>query len=265
MELSIIQCLLLALWAFFSINEMLGPYLGLWHRPLIAGLGAGIILGDINTGLFIGATLEMISLGVHSYGGAVVPDYTTGAILGVVFGHLSGNYDTGIAIGVPIALLGSYLDVLARLSTGICAHRADKQAANGNIKGMWGWHLFGSVPWGLSRAIPVFIGAYFGSDVAQAFIDKVPVWLTNGFAAAGHAMPALGVAILLNYLPITKQWYFAILGFVLVTFLQLPMLAIGIVGLITAVTYVQLYFKNNGNGPSINNGANDFDQIGGEF
>ncbi len=64
-EIGIIQVLLLSVWAFLSINEMLGPYLGLWHRPLIAGVGAGIILGDINTGLFIGATLEMMSLGVQ--------------------------------------------------------------------------------------------------------------------------------------------------------------------------------------------------------
>ncbi len=262
-EIGIIQVLLLSVWAFLSINEMLGPYLGLWHRPLIAGVGAGIILGDINTGLFIGATLEMMSLGVHSYGGAVVPDYTTGAILGVTFGHLTGSYESGIALGVPIALLGSYLDVLARLSTGICAHKADGHAANGNLKGMWRWHLFGSVPWGLSRAIPVFVGAYFGSEVATAFIEKVPVWLTDGFAAAGRAMPALGVAILLNYLPITKQWYFAIMGFILVCFLKLPMIAVGLVGLITAIIYVELYNKNDG--PSSSNNDADFEQIGGEF
>lgn len=241
---------------------MLGPYLGLWHRPLIAGFGAGLILGDIQTGLFVGATLEMMSLGVHSYGGAVVPDYTTGAILGVTFGYLTGSYESGIALGVPIALLGSYLDVLARLSTGICAHKADSHAANGNLKGMWRWHLFGSIPWGLSRAIPVFVGAFFGSEVATAFIEKVPVWLTNGFAAAGRAMPALGVAILLNYLPITKQWYFAIMGFILVCFLNLPMIAVGLIGLITAVIYVELYHKNDG--AKVNN-EEDFEQIGGEF
>ena len=261
-EIGIIQILLLSVWAFLSIYEMLGPYLGLWHRPLIAGFGAGLILGDIQTGLFVGATLEMMSLGVHSYGGAVVPDYTTGAILGVTFGYLTGSYESGIALGVPIALLGSYLDVLARLSTGICAHKADSHAANGNLKGMWRWHLFGSIPWGLSRAIPVFVGAFFGSEVATAFIEKVPVWLTNGFAAAGRAMPALGVAILLNYLPITKQWYFAIMGFILVCFLNLPMIAVGLIGLITAVIYVELYHKNDG--AKVNN-EEDFEQIGGEF
>ncbi|MDU6194173.1 MAG: PTS sugar transporter subunit IIC [Clostridium perfringens] len=261
-EIGIIQILLLSVWAFLSINEMLGHYLGLWHRPLIAGFGAGLILGDIQTGLFVGATLEMMSLGVHSYGGAVVPDYTTGAILGVTFGYLTGSYESGIALGVPIALLGSYLDVLARLSTGICAHKADSHAANGNLKGMWRWHLFGSIPWGLSRAIPVFVGAFFGSEVATAFIEKVPVWLTNGFAAAGRAMPALGVAILLNYLPITKQWYFAIMGFILVCFLNLPMIAVGLIGLITAVIYVELYHKNDG--AKVNN-EEDFEQIGGEF
>ena len=146
--------------------------------------------------------------------------------------------------------------------SGICAHKADSHAANGNLKGMWRWHLFGSIPWGLSRAIPVFVGAFFGSEVATAFIEKVPVWLTNGFAAAGRAMPALGVAILLNYLPITKQWYFAIMGFILVCFLNLPMIAVGLIGLITAVIYVELYHKNDG--AKVNN-EEDFEQIGGEF
>ncbi|MDU5414138.1 MAG: PTS sugar transporter subunit IIC, partial [Clostridium perfringens] len=255
------QLLLIVLYGFFINYEKNSTMFGT-YQPVTAGFITGLILGDIQTGLFVGATLEMMSLGVHSYGGAVVPDYTTGAILGVTFGYLTGSYESGIALGVPIALLGSYLDVLARLSTGICAHKADSHAANGNLKGMWRWHLFGSIPWGLSRAIPVFVGAFFGSEVATAFIEKVPVWLTNGFAAAGRAMPALGVAILLNYLPITKQWYFAIMGFILVCFLNLPMIAVGLIGLITAVIYVELYHKNDG--AKVNN-EEDFEQIGGEF
>lgn len=59
-------------------------------------------------------------------------------------------------------------------------------------------------------------------------------------------MPALGVAILLNYLPITKQWYFAIMGFILACLLNLPMIAVGLIGLITAIIYVELYHKNDG-------------------
>lgn len=258
MELSLFQIILLSLWGFITINELLFTYVGFWQRPIIAGTVAGIIAGDINTGIIIGSTLEMISLGVHSYGGAVVPDYTTGAILGTVFGYLTGSTETGIAIGVPIALLGSYLDVTARLLTSVCAHKGDHFAAKANINKMWAWHIFGCVPWGLSRALPVFIGAYFGADLAQVFIDFVPVWLTNGFAAAGHAMPAMGVALLLNYLPVNKQWPFMVVGFVLATFIGLPMIAIGLTGLVCAIIYTNLYF----NGAANNNTDT---MIGGEF
>ena len=52
------------------------------------------------------------------------------------------------------------------------------------------------------------------------------------------------------------------MGFILVCFLNLPMLAVGLVGLITAIVYVELYHKNEG--ASTNNDA-DFEQIGGEF
>lgn len=260
-SLSMIQILLLSIWAFISINELLFTYLGLWQRPIIAGTVAGLIIGDLTTGLVVGSTLEMISLGVHSYGGAVVPDYTTGAILGVVYGFLTGSVDTGIAIGVPIALLGSYLDVAARLSTAVCAHKGDRYAKEANIAKMWKWHLFGSIPWGLSRALPVFVGSFFGADIAQAFINNVPTWLTNGFAAAGSAMPALGVALLLNYLPVAKQWIFVILGFILSAYLNLPMIAIGLIGLICAVAYTTLFYRNSGN----KNQSEEHYEVGGEF
>ncbi|NDO79770.1 PTS sugar transporter [Citrobacter sp. NCU1] len=258
-SLQLWQVILLSLWAFLCINELLFTYLGLWQRPLIAGVGAGIILGDLTTGIVIGATLEMVSLGVHSYGGAVVPDYTTGSILGVVFGYLTNDISLGTTIGIPIALLGAYLDVMARMSTAICAHKGDKHAASGNIAGMWRWHLFGSVPWGLSRAIPVFIGGYFGDAVARQFIEHVPQWLMNGLTAVGHAMPALGIAILLNYLPFNKKAYFAVLGFVLVAYLKLPMIAVGILAAIVAIVYTQLYMREN------TNSKESEEQIGGEF
>lgn len=69
MELSFIQIILLTLWGFVAINELLFTYIGFWQRPIVAGTVAGIIVGDINVGIIIGSTLEMISLGVHSYGG----------------------------------------------------------------------------------------------------------------------------------------------------------------------------------------------------
>jgi PTS system mannose-specific IIC component len=71
---------------------------------LLAGFLAGLIVGDVKTGMLIGGTLELMSLGVYTYGGATVPDYMLGAILGTYFGK-GGNFDVGIALAIPAALL----------------------------------------------------------------------------------------------------------------------------------------------------------------
>lgn len=238
------QSLLLALWGFIAINEMLGVYAGGWHRPLIAGTVAGIILGDVNTGLAVGATLELASLGVHCYGGAAIPDYTTGAILGTAFGILTGKgVETAMAFAIPIALLGTYLDVLARLSTTVLVHRADQCAEEGDVDKIWSLHLLGSIPWGLSRAIPIFLGTFFGAEIAQVFLDAVPLWLINGFGAAGRAMPALGIAMLLSYLPLSNYWLFAIVGFVLAAYFKLNLIAVGLLGVSIAVAFTMVMFS----------------------
>lgn len=262
-EISFLAALLLAIWGYLSISEYIFTHLGFWHRPLVAGVVAGFIVGDLTAGIVVGATLEMASLGVHSYGGAVVPDFTTGSILGVVFAYTSGNIELGIALGIPLALLGSYLDVIARTSAVITNHKADSFAAKGDIKGIWRWHLIGSSFWGLSRAVPIFLGSYFGADYAESLVEAMPQWFMNGMNAAGSVMPALGVSILLSFLPLGKQWYFAILGFILFAYLEIPMVGVGLLALVIAITYTNLYFKGEDNGTDDTDGKTE--QVGGDF
>ena len=44
------------------------------HRPLIACTLVGLVLGDIQTGIILGGTLEMIALGWMNIGAAMAPD-----------------------------------------------------------------------------------------------------------------------------------------------------------------------------------------------
>lgn len=74
--------LALTLWAIYCTYDGLGPFLIYAQRPLIAGSVAGLIVGHPLLGLLVGATLELASLGVYTYGGATIPDYQTGAIVG---------------------------------------------------------------------------------------------------------------------------------------------------------------------------------------
>src|ERR1700737_2713196 len=128
-----ITAILLTIWAVICIFDILGPTLIMGFRPLIAGTGAGIIVGDLNLGMAIGATLELTALGVYTYGGASIPDYQTGAIIGTALaavgdGDLASNTAIGLTIGLPAAVLLASLDPIGRFLPTFWIHRADTYA-----------------------------------------------------------------------------------------------------------------------------------------
>lgn len=47
-------------------------------RPLIVGTVIGIVLGDITTGIVVGASLELVFMGVMAIGGTVPPGCGSG-------------------------------------------------------------------------------------------------------------------------------------------------------------------------------------------
>lgn len=63
----------------------------------------------------------------------------------------------------------------------------------------------------------------------------------DGLGVAGGVLPALGIAVLLRYLPISNFYGYIIIGFVLVSYLNIPMLGVALVGLALAlIRYKQL-------------------------
>ena len=78
------QIALLTIYAGFSFYDGNNTTFGT-VKPTMAGFFAGLILGDIQTGLIVGGTLNLLVLGVGNFGGASIPDYMTGALLGTAF------------------------------------------------------------------------------------------------------------------------------------------------------------------------------------
>ena len=115
-------------------------------------------IADRQLGLAVGGTLQLMMLGVASFGGASVPDFLTGAIVGTVFGALSGKgLEFSIGLAVPVGLLMVQLDILARFTNTILLHKVDKAIENLEDKKISKLILAGTIPWGLSRALPIFI------------------------------------------------------------------------------------------------------------
>ncbi|MTI47128.1 MAG: PTS sugar transporter subunit IIC [Firmicutes bacterium] len=230
--------LLLGLWAYISIIAQLT---GLWWaEALISGALTGLIVGDVNLGLQIGATLTLMSLGMWTYGGATMPDFNTGAIIGTAIGALGSGLEGGLAIAIPTSILMTQLDVLARATTTVFIHGADKHLEKGNLKGITKMHLLGQIPWGLSRGIPVFLAVWLGAGPIQKVIEWFPEWFMGGMQLAGKVLPALGFALLLNQINVKKYWPFLLVGFALFAYINMPIMGIAMLGLAIAIVYMRL-------------------------
>lgn len=217
-EISVLVILLLLVYTTVAVVDQISIQCGL-YTPLFAATFTGLLLGDLQTGLIIGATLQLMTLGVATYGGATVPDYLSGAIMGTAYAIISGQgAEYGIGLAIPIGLLLTQMDILGRMSNSFFQHYADRCAEKGDWRGVEKANLLGLIPWELSRLIPVALGLIFGQAVVEGVNAIIPAWFMTGLKTAGAILPAMGMAILMRYLPIKKYWPYFVIGFVLIAF-----------------------------------------------
>ncbi|WP_294835368.1 PTS sugar transporter subunit IIC [uncultured Lactobacillus sp.] len=71
----------------------------MFRRPLLIAPIVGIILGNLQAGLIIGATLEVMWMGIGDVGAYMAPDIITGTMISTslaIMGNTSGNiFDNG--------------------------------------------------------------------------------------------------------------------------------------------------------------------------
>jgi PTS system mannose-specific IIC component len=227
---------------------VVGLGVNMW-APLFLGLVAGILAGDVNLGLIIGSYCALMGLGFYTYGGATMPDFAVGAVFGV-FAVAKTSIATGLSteaavdqvlpVVTALALLMSLFDILGRASTTVFQHGGDNALAKRNVASFQRWFFAGTIPWMLSRAVPIFIGMLFINqyqDLANA-IQSVG-WLSQGLSVVGRALPAVGFALLLSYMDIASYWPYMLAGFVLFAYMGLPTVGLAIVGAAAAGLYMK--------------------------
>lgn len=217
-EISMLVILLLIAYTVIAVLDQISIQCGI-YTPLFAATFTGLLMGDLPLGLTVGATLQLMTLGVATYGGATVPDYLSGAIMGTAYAIISGQgAEYGIGLAIPIGLLLTQMDILGRMSNSFFQHYADRCAENGDWRGVERANVLGILPWALSRVIPVAVGLIFGEMVVEGINAIIPAWFMTGLKTAGAILPAMGMAILMRYLPIKKYWPYFVVGFVLIAF-----------------------------------------------
>lgn len=240
------QAILVAFWAGICSMDDVAPQM--LRRPLLTGTIAGIIMGDMVQGLIISATLELMWMGIGNVGAYSAPDIVAGAIIGVSLGITTGGgIATGIALGVPVSLLCQQLLIIWRSFACFLNPWAIRAIENGNYKALSKIHFFSTPVWFLIRAVPCFIAIYFGSELIKTILDAIPQSIITGMGVASKLIPAVGICILLLMLLKGRMWFFFLLGFMLTTYLKLPIIPITFIALAFAVLYDMASMSNKNN------------------
>ena len=205
-------------------------------RPIVLCPLVGLVLGDLQSGLAIGASLELLFMGSISIGAYVPPDETIGGVLACAFAiQLGQGTEAAIALAMPIATLCLAIKNILNAALPILVDRADVFSSQGNLKGVYAMHfLIGST--GVIMAFLLCGGAfYLGSDAIQGLLDFIPPFIIDGFGVAANILPAMGFAML-GRLVLTKQLVpFYFLGFLLCSYANVPVLGVALIAIIIGI------------------------------
>ncbi len=241
-----VEALLLGLVAFIAQSEYaLGT--SLISRPIVTGLLTGLVLGDVQTGVIMGATLELAFIGSFSVGASIPPDVVTGGILGVAFAITSGaGTETALLLGLPIATLTLILkNIYLGMFIPMLSQKADGYAERADLRGIERMHLIAGFGLSLMLAAVVTVSFLVGSNAVKSLLDTIPEFIKHGLSVATGIIPALGFAMLARLLINKKVAPYFFLGFVLMAYLKIPVTGIAILGAIVAVVMVNVTALNS--------------------
>lgn len=212
------------------------------ERPLVLGPVIGLILGDLPTGLFVGASLELVFMGAQAIGGSVPSNVAIGSALGTVVAITSGTgLEGAILVATPVAVVASTFETIVKAGCAVFAGGATKAAENGNETGIKVMFHLGNLAHFLAYFIPTFLALFYGVELVTQLMNLIPADIMAGISAMGALLPALGFGLLLNNLSTKDFMPYFFIGFALAAYIP----AFGVMGIaFIGVAYVAIYAFN---------------------
>lgn len=241
------QSILIGLVAVFMVldSRVLGRLN--FERPLITCTIVGLVLGDLKTGLLVGAQMEMITLGMMSVGASGV-DMNLGSITGCALVITSNaSIETALTIALPMTMLDQLVTTIADVIRIQLCHLCDRYVDKGNYAMARKTHiLFGPSTYVIFKFTTVFLAVYFGHDVIQSIIDAIPTYIMDGISLGANLISFFGFALLLSTMVNKKNAIFFFLGFIIAAYSGLGLTAIAVIAIAVAVLLYQLKYGDSG-------------------
>ncbi|HFJ1927837.1 TPA: PTS mannose/fructose/sorbose/N-acetylgalactosamine transporter subunit IIC [Salmonella enterica] len=234
MLLSAILVALIAILSNWWVSHLLTRS---WLYPIISGFLVALALGSPIEGMKAAAYINLAYLGWMTVGGTMPGNLPVASVFGTAMTILSGAApSTAVVFAVPFSLLGILTFQASMSFNALWVHKAEAMLDRGNITGM---RMMNYIPSFFVNmvlvGIPAFCMVYFGADFMKNMLTMIPQSLVNAFEVIGGIMPALGIAMLVSFLGKKCLMPFFFLGFFLVAYLNLGIMAIAVFAVIAAV------------------------------
>lgn len=215
MHANFIQILLIFLVTFVAAIDQFS-FLESIYQPIVMGPVVGAILGDVQTGLIVGGTYQLMTIGNMPVGGAQPPNAVIGGIMATVLAiSVKLEPAAAVATAVPFALLGQYgVTLIFTLMSPMMAV-ADGYAEEANPKGIVRLNYIAMTALGAIFGLVVVLFFIGGQSFGEAIAQGIPEWFMKGLSAAGGMMRFVGFAILLKVMISAELWGFYFAGFAL--------------------------------------------------
>ena len=216
-----------------------------WLYPIWSGFLVGIVMGQPLEGMMIAAAINLPYVGFITAGGSMPGNPQFAGPVGTALALVSGlDVNTATTIGVILGSITILTWTLYMSVNAFWVHLAEKFLDAGNIRAM---RLCNYVPSffvsllinGLPAFLVVMLGEPFG-----AWLQSFPQWIIDAFSVIGGLMPALGIAMLLQYLNKPKLTAFFFLGFAMAQFAGFSTMIITFLGVIIAAVLYNFNLLN---------------------
>ena len=240
--MTVFQAILLSLLYYVSNSTwVLGVNWWTMMRPMVAGLLAGLILGDPVTGAIIGAQINILYLGFIGAGGAIPGDIALAGVVGTaiaITGNLSA--EAAMALSVPVGLLGVIIWVTKLTLNTFFVRIAEKQAQRGDGRKYWLPNvIYPQILLFVMSFVPCFLMVYFGTEYVAAAIQYLGDTVLVVLTVVGGMLPAIGIALTMKAIFKGESIVFFFLGFIMIQYFGLNMISLGFLALIITFIFMQ--------------------------
>lgn len=248
MNIFLISCLM-GTYYWFSRLRFGYTFSSMLLQPIVIGVFVGLITGQMDLAMRIGAALQLVYLGVTSTPGGNVPsDPALAGCIAIPLGVMANlTPEIAVTLAIPFGVIGVFVDQIRRSTNAIWIHKADICAENADVKGIMKCAFLYPAIVGFLIRFPIVFGINFlGEAVASDLINQLPMWLLNSFEIMGGILPALGFAITVMVIGKKQLIPFFLLGYFMIVYCSFDIIAMAIFATILALVISMIMFRKEG-------------------